>query len=154
MEDQWPVIRCRKLKHKQMLILNRCFHPLEMDQSRLWMDQEAVVILGQIELKEYRVSSSQEHRILLNITEWVRWMACTSNSMGALIKFQTLPPKNRLTNKQWLKEGLVVHQRTRANWDLQVQLLQLSRCSKPNRTKQPTKTVLSIIKVSFFESFF
>ena len=123
-----------------------------MDQLRLWMDREAVVILGQIELMAYRVSSNLERQIPLNITEWLRWMACISNLMGALIKFQMLPLRNRVNNKQWLKEGLAVLQRTRANWDLQVQLQQLNRCSKLNKTKQLTKIVLSIIKVSFFLS--
>ena len=153
MEDR-RLVRCKKLKLKQMLIPKVCYLPLEMDQWRLWMDRGAVVILGQLELMAYRVSSNLEQLTPPNITEWVRWMACISNSMVALIKFQMLlPPRIRLNNKQWLKVGLAVLQRTRANWDLQVQLLlQLNRCSKLNKTKLPTKTVLSIIKVSFFSN--
>ena len=151
MEDH-SLVQCKKLQLKQTSIPNLYFRPLGMDQLRLWMDREAVVILGQIELMAYRVSSNLERPIPLNITEWLQWMACISNLMGALIKFQMLPLRNRLNNKQWLKEGLVVLQRTRVNWDLQVQLQQLNRCSKLNKTKQLTKIVLSIIKVSFFLS--
>ena len=146
------LVQCKKLQLKQTSIPNLYFLPLGMDQLRLWMDRGAVVILGQIELMAYRVSSNLERQIPLNITEWLRWMACISNLMGALIKFQMLPLRNRVNNKQWLKEGLAVLQRTRANWDLQVQLQQLNKCSKLNKTKQLTKIVLSIIKVSFFLS--
>ena len=152
MEDH-SLVQCKKLQLKQTSIPNLYFHPLGMDQLRLWMDRGAVVILGQIELMAYRVSSNLERPIPLNITEWLQWLVCISNLMGALIKFQMLPLRNRLNNKPWLKEGLAVLQRTRANWDLQVQLLlQLNRCSKLNKTKLPTKTVLSIIKVSFFSN--
>ena len=149
MEDH-SLVQCKKLQLKQTSIPNLYFHLLGMDLLRLWMDQGAVVILGQIELMAYRVSSNLERPIPLNITEWLRWLACISNLTGALIRFQMLPLRNRrLNNKQWLKEGLAVLQRTRANWDLQVQLQQLNRCSKLNKTKQLTKIVLSIIKVSF-----
>ena len=113
------------------------------------MAQEAVVILGQVELMALRVSSNLDQLIIHSIIEWVQWPECINHSMVAHIKFQTWPSRNKLNNKQWLKEDLVVLQRIRVNWDLQVQLQQLNRFSKPNITNKPlTKIVLSIIKVS------
>ena len=115
------------------------------------MAQEAVVILGQVELMARRVNNNLDQLIIHSIIEWVQWPECISHSMVAHIKFQMWPSRNKLNNKQWLKEDLVVLQRIRVNWDLQVQLQQLNRFSKPNITNKPlTKIVLSIIKVSIF----